>query len=119
MKNKGWTWLCHHRLLLEYCYDFEGRVRFIKKYKPLEEQPIRLAAFRFVKGKLPDKLAKAWADYRKAYAVYRKNKATYLEADAAYRQMNAALEECYPEILALFRKECPDTVWVNKTLVFD
>ena len=112
MKNRGWTFLCHHGDLLEYCYDFKGRVDWIKKHKPLDEWPARLAAFRFVKGKLPDKLLAAWEDYDK-----------YVEARAASRKARIAYlrayDECYPAILELFRKECPDTNWdeKNKTLV--
>ena len=158
MKNKGWTFLLHHRLLLEYCHDYKGRVDWIKKYKPVEEQPTRLAAFRFVKGELPDKLLEAWEALKKAGKAYEKAGEARDKAWAVYWMVSAtgatgkawaayeafdkawetrkktweacqkagaacqkAYEETYPEILALFRKECPETNWdeKNKTLVFD
>ena len=67
MKNKGFTWHCHHDILLEWCYDYKGRVEDIKKNKPKHEIKTRLKLFKFVKGKLPIEMVKA-GDLRRSLA---------------------------------------------------
>jgi len=134
-KNAGFTWLCHHDVLLEWCYDYKGRVRFIWAYKPPNEVPIRLQWFQFVKGKLPVEVIKARRASEKAvkaqdkaWVVYDKeacvealescNKAmeSYNKAVAAYR---TALKKHKPAIEKLHAEECSGCPWNGKKLVFE
>jgi len=100
MKNKGWAWLCHHEVLLEWCDDYKGRVAYIRRNKPACEVPLRLEWFRLVKGKLPDEVIKALAAYDKAVAAYGKAEAAYGKAVAAYGKAEAA----YGKALAAYGK---------------
>ena len=76
MKNKGLSIHCHHNSLLEYCYDYDERVRVIKKEKPQNEQEIRLRLFKILPQEaiddLPEKIVKACAEWKKAYAEWKK-----------------------------------------------
>jgi hypothetical protein len=121
-KNRGWTWWCHHGMMLEYCTDFADRVDYVKTHKLKSEIPARLNAFRFVKGKLPTKFLKAYKTrkkasitYDKAYAAYCKAYMAYDKAHVAYGEAYTAYNEAYaasqPQIRALFEKECPDIEW--------
>jgi len=120
MKNKGWTWLCHHEVLLEFCDDYKGRVAYIRREKPACEVPVRLKWFRFVKCKLPPEVVRAWAAYDKALAAYGKAWAAYGKAWAAYDKAWAAYKKAIadhmPEIEALYRNECPGSPWNGRTL---
>ena len=55
MKNKkkiirGLFWHCHHNELVEYCYNQQERIRYIKRFKPYSEVSTRLRLFKKVKG---------------------------------------------------------------------
>ena len=52
----GPCWHTHHWLLLEWCYDYDGRVKYIVGYKDASEQTTRLRLFQRVKGKLPEEV---------------------------------------------------------------
>jgi len=67
MKNKGFTWHCHHNILFEWCYDYKGRIKEIKRAKPQHEIKTRLKLFKFIKGKLPDEVAGILRKYGEAY----------------------------------------------------
>ena len=155
MRNKGWTWLCHHEVLLEWCDDYKGRAAYIRREKPAHEVPVRLEWFRFVKCKLPPEVVqawaardKAWAAYDKAWAAYDKARAAYDKARAAYDKAWAACDKAWaacdkalaacdkawaardkawaaydkavakhmPEIVSLYRNECPGSPWNGRTL---
>src|SRR3990167_10033749 len=40
--KKGLAIHCHHNILVEYCYDYEERVKYIKDYKPKYEPAVSL-----------------------------------------------------------------------------
>ena len=94
MKKKGFFWHVHHDELVEYCYDYQERVDFIKDNKPADEVEARLALFKPVKGNLPVEFDKAWEAYYKAW------------------------EACKQEIVALHDKECPNCIWDGEKLDF-
>ena len=107
IKQKGMFWHCHHNTLLEYCYDYAGRVQFIKENKPKDEIKTRLRLFKPVKGKLPIAVVRAGAAYGKTWIAYdNKTKA------ACYK----AVQDNMPAILKLHQKECPDCSWQNNTI---
>ena len=51
---KGLSIHCHHDILVEYCYDYKERVKYIKNEKPKEEIKTRLRLFKI----LPEKALK-------------------------------------------------------------
>lgn len=104
MKNSGLAIHCHHGELIEYCYDYQGRVDYIKSDKPKHEIPTRLRLFKLLSDEaiadLPEDLIKAYADWKKAcadlekartvwdkaYADWGKARADWDKADAAWPQ---------------------------------
>jgi hypothetical protein len=94
-KQTGMFWHVHHDKLLEYCYTYDERMAFIKKYKPEYEIDERLRLFKPVKGKLPDEVSKASAARSKASAAYCKAYDVLDKASAAYRKASAVLDKAY------------------------
>ena len=116
-------WHVHHLILLEPCYDYEGRVGFIKRNKPVEEQELRLRLLKKVKGKLPAELIEAgqkyneaWQKYYEARQKYYEARQEYEEAEEAWLKYDEVLEKYATEINALHEKECPDCPWDGKTI---
>ena len=121
MTIKGIFWHVHHEdELLEYCYDYDERVRFIKENKPKNEQELRLRLFQPVKGKLPVVVVRTWAAYQKAWVAYNRAVAAYDKAGAAYEKVRAtrdkAIKDNMPAIEKLHQEECPDCPWDGKTI---
>jgi len=142
-KQAGFYWHVHHDMLLEWCYDLEERIDYIKKLKPADEVETRLKWMQPVEGKLPKAVIEAGKAYCKAREVYRKAGETYWEAcyaeekvgeaygkaREAYRKAwkpyckarepyHKALRDHKDEVEALHDKEHPDCPWDGKTLVF-
>ena len=120
---KGLYWHCHHDVLLEYCYDYDERVAFIKKEKPKNERKTRLKLFKKVRGKLPDEISKAEAACGKAWAAFGKAEAAYGKAwaafDKAWAALNKTIKKHSKEINELHDKECPNCPWdSNQQTIF-
>jgi len=127
-KTSGLAFHCHHGMLCEWVYDYGKRVRYIKEFKPPEEQELRLRLFRMVPDDLiPGRdseewtaLSKASAAYHKALAAYDKALGTYRSYDMARATLDKVLD-AYPkrfdsEILALHVQLCPDCPWNGRTI---
>ena len=58
--KSGFYWHVHHDKLIEYCYDYDERVDYIKKEKPRNEIETRLRLFKPVKHleRLPKEFVK-------------------------------------------------------------
>jgi len=142
-KRKGFYWHVHHDELMEYCWDYEGRVDFIRRNKPSHEIEPRVGLMQPVRGKLPEALIKAAAAYYEAQAAYQKAEtgrakawAAY-EAPAAWENARAAFDKAWaawenaraafekalrahmPEIEALHAQECPNCPWDGKYIHFE
>ena len=113
---------CHHDILVEYCFDYDERVKFIKNNKPLGEEGLRLRLFKLIpEDRLPKPLVKAGKVYHKARDAYLKAEpASLTKAEVAYgkarykclktiQQHNQYLEELHKEL-------CPDCPWNGKTI---
>ena len=122
MSKSGVTFHCHHGVLFEYCYDYDERVRYIKKHKPKDEQELRLRLFKMIPedrlsqdglkayDKAREAYVKAWEAYDKAREAYRKAREAYDKAQEAYIKKNSkALNELHNEL-------CPDCPWDGKTI---
>lgn len=119
-KQKGLFWHVHHNRLLEYCYNYQERVDYIKNHKPEHERKLRLRLFQPVQGKLPAEVVEACIAYREAYIAYSKASTTYGKActvcDEAYVARQTAFIRHKAEINSLHERECPDCPWDGKTI---
>src|SRR3989339_978952 len=68
--QKGFFWHVHHRVLLEWCYDYDGRASFISEQKREDQKETRLRLFKPVKGKLPQEVVEAGRVLDKAWHAY-------------------------------------------------
>ena len=64
--QQGFFWHVHHKILLEWCYNYEERAQFIRTTKSPNEQETRLRLFKPVQGRLPEAVVKAGQAYDKA-----------------------------------------------------
>ncbi len=133
-KTKGMFWHVHHDRLLEYCYNYDERVRYIKENKPKDERELRLRLFQLVKGKLPVTVIKAQTAYDKAQTAYIKARTAVIKAQTAYDKAwtayikaqtaydkawtayDKALQNNVVAIEKLHRKECQSCPWDGKTI---
>ena len=128
---KGLAFHCHHDELVEYCHDYDERVRFIEVNKPKDEQELRLRLFKLIPDDLvPGKDSKEYAASAKAWEAYGKARATYGKAWEAYEKAwvaSAKAWEAYlareaylakygQELDALHEKLCPDCTWDGETI---
>jgi len=84
--KKGFYWHVHHDRLIEWCYDYQERVDYIKKNKPENEIKTRLKLFKPVKHPelLPKKFAEAGEKYNEALEKYYEAEKKYYEALKKY-----------------------------------
>src|SRR3989339_225189 len=98
--QKGFFWHVHHRVLLEWCYDYDGRASFISEQKREDQKETRLRLFKPVKGKLPQEVVEAGQISNKAWRVYYKTGQfrdkewrAYVKAEQAHSRAWRALDE--------------------------
>jgi len=120
MTNKaGFYWHVHHNTLIEWCYDEQERIDYIKKRKPANERETRLKWMKPVKGKLPRVVVRAWKACCKArdtyWEAYCKAGEPYHKAGETY---DKAIRDHKDEIEALHAKEQPGCPWNGSTLIF-
>ncbi len=117
----GFYWHVSHDLLLEWCYDYEGRVDFIKENKPENERPVRLRLMQPVIGELPTEIVEAGKAYVEVWKAYNEARKAYDEVWKAYNEARKAYDEAIennlPYLEKLHAKECPDCCWNGKKLV--
>ena len=138
MQQQGLCWHVHHKELLEFCYDRDGREEYIRTEKSSDEQELRLRLFQFVQGQLPQEVVdarkafdeagkvrvKAWEAYGKSAESHRfdsKEHQAFIEARDAHWETEYAYDEAFSnhrdEVEALHAKECPDCPWDGKTIL--
>lgn len=86
-------WHCHDKLLLEWVWDYEERVKYIRIAKPIGEQKLRLCLFQPVKGDLPPEVVRAWEAYNEAREAYDGAQEAYDEAQEACDEAQEACDE--------------------------
>ena len=118
--KSGFFWHIHHEILLEYSYNIDKRVAYIKSYKPKDQIEIRLRLMKPVKGELPQEVVKARKVYNEARNAYNEAENAYDEAENAYDEAENAYNEAIQRnkivIEELHRKECPNCPWDGKTI---
>jgi len=99
MTKLKYYWHIHHSTLLEPLTEPLGnRIEYIKKYKPEDEQELRLKLIKPVKGKIPIKVAKAGKASDKAWTASDKAWEASVKARKAYdkvREASAKVREAY------------------------
>jgi hypothetical protein len=111
--KSGWYRHVHHDRPIEYVWDVDERWNYIVETKPEEEIDTRLTRFAPVRGKVPDRLVRAWAEFDRERAEYDRASA---ECNRALAEYDRAYTECLPELEALHAAECPGCPWDGKTL---
>ena len=96
----GWAIHCHHNRLVEFCYDYNERVEYIKNYKPKNEVELRLKLFRLLPIDALNDIPAAWQG---AYAKWQE----------AYAKWPLELKN------AFHAKWCGCSEWNGKELVFE
>ena len=96
-KITGMYWHVYHDSLLDYCYDYDGRLQYIEKYKFESEQKLRICLFKLVQH--PELLPPALADVQ----------TTYGSRSLLSKQEKEQVDRRH-EI------ECPNCPWNGKTI---
>ena len=119
MSGAGFYWHPHHNKVVEWCWDYDERRRYIENEKPEEERALRLRLFRPATG-LPHAVVKAGRVYDKALRVYEKAWQVYDKVGRAQQKVWRALEDELQKakrgILALHAEQCPDCPWDGETI---
>ena len=98
--KKGVYWHGHHKILVEYCYNYQGRVDYIKNDKPEHERKTRLRLFKPVKN-VPKDLLEARRKY-----------------DEAEQKYDEAWKKYIPYFEKLHKTECGCKEWNGQEIVF-
>ena len=127
-KNKGLSIHCRHNILVEYCYDYEGRVAVING-KPLGEVETRLKLFKMLSDEAIADLPEAWVKADKirveAYKVWvevevctaREEACTaHQDAVRAYREIYKAWNKT--DKARWHQKWCGCTEWDGEQILF-
>jgi len=130
--KSGLAFHCHHNTLVEFVYDYDERVEYIKASKPPSEQKLRLKLFQLIptdlipglnsaEWKACDKAGeaydKAWKAYSKAGEAYSKAEEAYYKAGEAYYKAEEAYFRKFGKKLELLHgKLCPDCPWDGYTI---
>ena len=140
--KSGFSIHCNHDILAAHCYDYDERIRYIKKTKPKNEQEIRLRLFKllpqeaideipkeFVEasveyGKAEKKLAKALGESSKRSPDYGKAERDFKEACNKWRYAYHDFSEAYAKWLPSTRKDwhtkwCGCKEWQNGRINFE
>ena len=91
----GFFWHVHHRVLLEWCYDYDGRASFISEQKREDQKETRLRLFKPVKGKLPQEVVEAGRVLDKAWHAYDEAGRASDKAWHAYNRAGRASDEVW------------------------
>ncbi len=96
MTTNGMAFHVHHSRLVEYCFDYDERVEYIKTNKPANEQALRLRLFKMIpKDRGPQTGLKRFMKAREAFDRARE---AYIKAhsafDKAYAAFGTAREAC-------------------------
>ena len=135
----GFAFHVHHDVLVEFCTDYDKRVKYIRTTKPKEEQELRLRLFKLIPSDhLPKNLLETEVAYNEVEAVYDEAKAAYNKAraafnearvaynvvwtayDEAYDKARTACNEARAAYASLFeqlhQELCPDCPWDGQTI---
>jgi len=94
---KGLAYHCHHSILIEYVYNYQERIDYIKKNKSKDEIELRLKLFTMIPdNQIPNKDSEEYKTYCQAWDAW----------DAARKAWDAYYKKYEKEILILHDKLC-------------
>ena len=121
-RKSGLTWHRSHDELVEWCWDYDGRLEAIEK-KPPHEVPTRKRLFQFVSWPaMPEDVRKALAACDEAWAAPGQARAALSKAEAARDKawtalaLDAVLQRHATEIEAMHRVQCSNCPWDGRTM---
>ena len=131
MTNSGLAWHGRHNKLIEYCHDYNERVRAIKRKKLLNEIPTRLRLFQLLPESvfLPDDVIRIKAEWKKAYDEYQKTDNEWKNAQDEWQkaydkqeklefELRKALLDNVEFFENLHAELCGCTEWDGEQIVF-
>ncbi len=124
----GLAHCCHHDTHFEWCYDYQARVDYIKREKPVAEQELRLKLFQILPfDRLPLQLRRTLEAYNKAKETYMETRKSMTwkpsneawEASGEAREVLDKAREAYDKTLnncmmKLHDELFPDCTWNEK-----
>ena len=126
-QTNGFSIHCHHNRLVEYCYDYQGRVGYIKREKPKSEQKIRLKVFKLLPSEaikeIPKRLQEAGRQWEQASWQWEEASRPWYEASKQWQEAEKQWQEAsnqWPQSDqdAFHNKWCGCKWWRNNTLNF-
>ena len=124
MRKSGLAFHVHHDKLVDYCYDYNGRVEAIKSVKPENETPTRLRLFQLLPESvsLPEDVQNARAELDNARAELGNARAEVDKAGAEWKKADAEWNKAMSRNLDFFgdlhAELCPCKEWDGKQIVF-
>ena len=118
--NKGLSIHLHHDVLVEYCFNYDERVEYIKEEKAVEEQETRLRLFKILPKEAEEDLPKGYLEadqkweeaHQKWEEAYQKWKEAYQKWEEANQKWNKKSKE------AFHKKWCGCVFWKNGVINF-
>ena len=116
----------HHDMLFEYCHDYQERVNYIKRYKPKNEQKIRLKRFFMLTKEqvkmFPVEFVEARQKYDESRQKYDEARQKLVESKQKLVESRQKHDEAWqkykPQLEKIHRKICSCKEWNGKALVF-
>ncbi len=94
--TSGLAFHCHHDTLVELVLDYNDRVDYIKRRKPVEEQELRLRLFKLIpEEKLPGKTSPEGQAFETARGAFEKAREALEPAWEAYEKAWKAFEPAW------------------------
>ena len=117
----GFAFHVHHDVLVELCFDYDERVRYIREFMPAAQRGLRLRLFNLIPpDRLPAPLLKAGKAYLRAKQNFGKSGQNYGMSVRTYIKVrvacNEAMRACMPQLEALHKELCPDCPWDGETI---
>jgi len=126
--KSGFAFHCHHETLVEWTYDYNDRVEYIKSEKSEEEIELRLRLFQMIpEDRIPTGLRNALEVYKKAQKVYEnvldscdKAQKVYDKAQKVYGKAGKVYDKAWmaykDHFITLHTELCPDCPWDGWTI---
>ena len=111
--KKGLSIHLHHDVLVEYCYNYAERVKYIKEEKAVEEQETRLRLFKILPKEAEEDLPKGYLEAdQKWEEAHQKWEEAYQKRKEAYQKWSTKSKE------AFHKKWCGCIFWKNGVINF-
>ena len=105
-KVSGFSVHCHHDILVEWCYDYDERVRAIKQTKPKNEIKTRLKLFKLLPKEAIKDIPRGYVEaYQKWVEANKKRDEAYQKWVEAYKKRTEAYKKWSQKSKDAFHKK--------------